>query len=163
MDVNSAPRGELVRLIYEMADKIALIEGEIARLKEQLHGKGKGDENSTKTPAFVKANKKKRAAKKRKIRTTGYTRKKEIPTETIFHTQDACSDCGGNLGKPIVAYSRQIIDLPVVAYTVTEHIVFKRWCYQCKKCVQPEIDLKGNVLGKRRCIFSSIENPDQPK
>ncbi len=61
MDVNSAPRGELVKFIYEMADKIALLEGEIARLKEQLHEKGKGDGSSSNTPSFVKANKKKRS------------------------------------------------------------------------------------------------------
>lgn len=150
MDVNSAPRGELVRLIYEMADKIALLEGEVARLKEKLHEKGKGDGSSSNMPLFVKANKKKRSVKERKIRTVAYTRKKEIPTKTIFHTQDLCSDCGGNLGKPTVAYNRQIIDLPAVAYTVTEHVVFKRWCYACKKCVQPEVNLKGLVLGKGR-------------
>ncbi len=150
MDVNSAPRGELVRLIYEMADKIALLEGEIARLKEKLHEKGKSVGGSSNIPFFVKANKKKKKAKKRKIRSTAYTRKKEIPTETIFHTQDLCSDCGGNLGKPIVAYNRQVIDIPIITYTVTEHVIFKRWCYTCKKCVQPEVDLKSLVLGKGR-------------
>lgn len=149
MDVNSAPRSELVKLVYEMADRILLLEGEIARLKEQLHEKGKNDGSSTKAPSFVKANKKKKKTI-RKQRTTAYTRKKETPTETVFHTQDACSDCGGKLGKPIVAYNRQIIDLPAVAYTVTEHVIFKRWCYACKKCVQPEVDLKGKVLGKGR-------------
>src|SRR6266446_8213751 len=122
MDVNSAPRGELVRLIYEMADKITLLEGEIARLKEKLHEKGKTDGSSTNIPSFVKANKKKKKVKKRKLRATAYTRKKEIPTETIFHTEDSCTDCGGNLGKPTVAYTRQIIDLPMIAYTVTEHV-----------------------------------------
>lgn len=150
MDINSAPRGELVRLIYEMADRIQLLEGEIARLKEQLHEKGNDDGRSSNTPSFVKANKKKKKAKERKVRTTAYTRKKEIPTETIFHTEDLCSDCGGNLGKPIVAYSRQVIDIPVIAYAVTEHVIFKRWCYACKKCVQPEVDLSDNVVGKGR-------------
>jgi transposase len=29
-------------------------------------------------------------------------------------------------------------------------VVFKRWCYTCRKCVQPEVDLKGLVLGKGR-------------
>lgn len=148
MDINSASRGELVRLIYEMADKIQLLEGEIARLKEQLHEKGKSGSSSNK-PLFVKANKQKKKTI-RKQRTTAYTRKKETPTETVFHTQDACSDCGGNLGKPQVAYNRQIIDLPAVAYTVTEHVVFKRWCYACKKCVQPEVNLKGLIVGKGR-------------
>ncbi len=150
MDINSAPRSELVRLIYEMADKIALLEGEIARLKDKLHEKGKDDGNTSSTPSFVKANKNKKKAKERKKRIIAYTRKKETPTETIFHTEKFCSGCGGNLGKPTVAYKRQVIDLPVSAYTVTEHVVFRRWCYACKKCVQPEVDLKGLVVGKGR-------------
>lgn len=150
MDVNSAPREELVRRVYEMADKIAMLEGEIARLKDKLHEKGKDDGRIVNTPFFVKANKKKKKAKKRKVRTTAYTRTKETPTETIFHSEEKCTDCGGNLGKPIVAYSRQVIDVPIIAYTVTEHVVFKRWCYQCRKCIQPEVDLKGKVFGKGR-------------
>lgn len=150
MDINSAPRSELVRLVYEMADKIALLEGEIARLKEKLHEKGKSSGSSASIPSFVKANKKKKRVKNRKQREVAYTRKKEVPTETIFHTEEKCTDCGGDLGKPTVAYTRQIIDLPVLSYTVIEHVVFKRWCYACKKCIQPEVDLKGLVLGKGR-------------
>lgn len=149
MDINSAPRSELVRLIYEMADKIALLEGEIARLKEQLHERGKNNDDSSKPPAFVKANKKKKK-KARTQREGAYARKKETPTKTIFHTTEMCTDCGGDLGKPTVAYTRQVIDLPVVSYTVTEHVVFRRWCYACKKCVQPEVNLSQSVLGKSR-------------
>jgi len=150
MDINTAPRGELVRLIYEMADKIHVLEGEIARLKERLHEKGKNTESSSNTPSFVKANKKRKRVKKRKKRTSAYTRKKEIPTETIFHSSEVCIDCGGELGKPTVTYSRQVIDLPIVSYSVTEHVIFKRWCYACKKCIQPEVDLTTSVLGRGR-------------
>lgn len=150
MDINSAPRAELVRLIYEMVDKIALLEGEVVRLKEQLYEKGKGSGINTNIPSFVKANKKRKHVQKRKQRVTGYTRKKEVPTETIFHTAHVCSDCGEGLGKPTVAYRRQIIDLPVSSYTVTEHVVFRRWCYHCKKCIQPDVDLSKMVVGKGR-------------
>lgn len=150
MDINSAPRGELVRLIYEMADRIQVLEREIARLKEKLHEKGKGSDESLKPPVFIKANKKRKKKKARKEREVAYTRKRETPTETVFHTAEVCGDCGGNLGKPTVAYTRQVIDLPAVSYTVTEHVVFRRWCYSCKKCIQPEVDLSEQVLGKGR-------------
>lgn len=150
MDINSAPRGELVRLIYEMADKIQLLEGEVARLKEQLHQKGQGKGPASSLPSFVKPNTKKKKLKKRKQREIGYARKKEVPTEQIFHTQGVCSHCGSHLGKPTVAYTRQVIDLPVSSYKVVEHVVFKRWCYQCKKCIQPEVDLSKEVMGKGR-------------
>jgi Transposase IS66 family. len=149
MDINSAPRSELVRLIYEMADKIALLEGEVARLKEQLAQKGEG-KNSSSSPAFVKPNKKKKKATERKKREKAYTRKKESPTEKIFHTEEVCTDCSGVLGKPTVSYTRQVIDLPITPYIVTEHVVFKRWCYNCKKCIQPEVNLSDKVLGKGR-------------
>lgn len=148
MDINSAPRAELVRLIYEMADRIQVLEGEIARLKEQLHQRGGGKDSSL--PAFVKPNKKRKKREERKKRNTAYARKKEVPTETVFHTADGCPNCGGILGKPTVAYSRQVIDIPSSQYTVTDHVVFKRWCYECKKCMQPEVDLSSTVIGKGR-------------
>lgn len=150
MDINSAPRGELIRLVYEMADKIEILQGEIARLKAQLHEKGKDSNPPVQPPAFVKANKKHKKKKERTQRETAYTRKREVPTATVFHTTDVCTDCGGSLGKPTVAYKRQVIDLPVVSYTATDHVVFRRWCYACKKCIQPMVDLSATVVGKGR-------------
>ena len=150
MDINTAPRAELVRLVYEMADKIQALEGEIARLKEQLHQKGKKD-NASELPGFVKPNKKQKKKKtKRKNRTEAFTRKKEIATERVFHSAEYCSDCGLTLGKPVVAYSRQVIELPITSYTVTEHVVFRRWCYACKKCIQPKVDFSDLVVGNGR-------------
>lgn len=148
MDINSAPREELVRLVYEMADKIELLQEEIARLKEKLHEKGSGPSSSI--PLFVKANVKKKKLKERKIRDEAFTRKKETPSETVFHSEEACTDCGGILGKPTVAYTRQIIDIPISSYTVAEHVVFKRWCYKCKKCILPDVNLSKDVLGRGR-------------
>ncbi len=37
MDVTTAPRGELLRLVYELLDKVEALEAENANLKEQLH------------------------------------------------------------------------------------------------------------------------------
>lgn len=149
MDINSAPRAELVRLVYEMADKIVLLEGEIARLKDQLHQKVTDADTPSKL-TFVKANKKKKKKTERKKRDMAYTRKKENATTTVFHTTDSCTTCGGVLGKPTVAYTRQIIDIPAVSYTVTDHVVFRRWCYLCKTCIQPAVQFSGLVVGKGR-------------
>lgn len=150
MDLNTAPRGELIRLIYELADKVELLEGEIARLKDQLHQRGTGKDNDAQIPLTIKPNKKKKKAKKRKQREEAFIRKTETPDKQVFHTEKMCPDCHKKLGKPVVSYARQIIDIPVTPYTVTEHVVFKRWCYRCKKCVQPAVNLKGQVLGKGR-------------
>ena len=151
MDINTAPRAELVRLIYEMADQIAVLKGELARLQEQLHQKGKKDTTAPETPAFVKANsKKKRKKTERKKRATAFTRKRETPTAQVFHTEETCTRCGSELGKPVVAYTRQVIDIPLVPYSVTEHVVFRRWCYTCKKCMQPVVDFSKLVMGNGR-------------
>src|SRR5258708_6230809 len=146
MDINTAPRAELVRLVYEMADRIQVLEGEIARLQEQLHQKGKKDTASSETPSFVKANTKKKKKTERKKRAAAFTRKRETPTGQVFHTVETCTQCGSSLGEPVVAYTRQVIELPIVPYTVTEHVVFRRWCYACKKCVQPVVDFSEHVL-----------------
>lgn len=149
MDLNSAPRSELIALIYELTDRVELLEGEIARLKEQLHQKGGGP---TKTlPDFVKANVKKKKATLRKKRDKAFVRVKEEPTERIFHAISTCPDCGRkHLGKPTVIYTRQVIDLPPSFYTVTEHAVCKRWCYRCKKAFVPKVDLSATAFGKKR-------------
>lgn len=149
MDLNTAPRSELVALVYELTDRVFLLEGEIARLKELLHQKGDGPK--TTLPDFVKANVKKSKVTVRKKRDKAYVRIHEEPTERIFHSVSICPDCGRkHLGKPTVAYTRQVIDLPVVSYTVTEHVVCKRWCYHCKKTFMPNVDLSKMAFGKKR-------------
>lgn len=150
MNLNSAPRGELIALVYELTDRVFLLEGEIARLKEQLHQKDSGGGVKT-PPDFVKASVPKKKTVPRKKRDKAYVREKEKPTETIFHSVSVCPDCGGkHLGKPTVAYNRQVIDLPAISYSVSDHIVCKRWCFKCKKTFIPEVDLKTVAFGKRR-------------
>lgn len=151
MDVNTAPRSELVALVYELTDRVFLLEGEIARLKELLQQKGTGSGPSKPLPDFVRANVKKKKAVPRKQRDKAYVRVKEEPTERIFHSVSICPDCGGkHLGKPTVVYTRQIIDLPALSYSVTEHVVSKRWCYHCKKAFTPDVDLSSVAFGKKR-------------
>lgn len=149
-DLLTAPRGELIQLIYELTERVEMLEGELARVKAELHGKG-NDTSQTKIPSFVKPNKKQKKKTIRKKRNTAYVRRKETPTEQVFHTSQNCSNCGDVLfGKPTVAYTHQVIDIPAVSYTVTEHVVFKRWCFRCKRRITPGIDLSGQVIGKKR-------------
>lgn len=75
----------------------------------------------------------------------------DAPTERVFHALDVCPDCGKKqLGKPVVAYTRKIIELPQVPYSVIEHVVCRRWCYRCKRAIMPAVDLSAAVMGKRR-------------
>ncbi len=149
-DLLTAPRGELIALIYELTEKIEILEGELARVKADIRGKGKNNPQTI-IPSFVKPNKKSKRKSVRKKRSAAYVRKRETPTEQIFHAAESCSNCGDALlGKPSVAYTHQVIDIPPVSYTITEHVVFKRWCFKCKKRIIPEVDLSGQVIGKKR-------------
>ncbi|MDO8700503.1 MAG: IS66 family transposase [Deltaproteobacteria bacterium] len=149
-DLLTAPRGELIALIYELTEKIEILESELARVKAEKAQKDK-DTPQTKIPFWVKSNKKQKKKTIRKKRNTAYTRKKEVPTEQIFHAAGSCSNCGNVLfGKPTVAYTHQVIDIPVVSYTVTEHVICRRWCLKCHKQVMPIVDLSESAVGKKR-------------
>ncbi len=149
MDVTTAPRGELIRLVYELFDKVEALEAELAQVKEQLHEKQTGKGPATSVPAFVKANTKKKQAKPRKQRDHAYHRLSDAPTEQVCHVLSQCPGCGRKkLGQPVVAYTRKVIELPVVPYTVTEHVVCRRWCYRCKQTVMPTVSLPA--VGKGR-------------
>lgn len=148
-DLLNAPRSELIALIYELTDKVELLEGEVARLKEQLHQRGKDGQGKT-LSSFVKPNSKKKNLSPRKKREQAFTRKKGTPTQQIFHTADTCPTCNGALGKPAVSYTREVIDIPSSSYTVTQHVICKRWCFACKKRVLPNVDLSEYTVGNRR-------------
>lgn len=149
-DLSTLPRGELVTIIYQQASEIEILKGAIIELQEKMQQKGSEGDSSTKLPPFVKRNvKKKKKKTPRKNRTHGFTRKLEQVTKQVFHSYDICP-CGGVLGKPSVAYSRQIIDIPIVSYEVTEHVVFKRLCFSCKERAYPKVDFSSFVLGKGR-------------
>lgn len=149
-DLLTAPRGELIKLIYELTERIEILESELARVKAEKSQKDK-DASQAKIPSWVKSNKRQKKKTIRKKRDIAYTRKKETPTEQIFHAAESCSNCGDTLlGKPTVAYTHQVIDIPVVSYTVTEHVIYRRWCLKCHKLVMPIVDLSGSAIGKKR-------------
>lgn len=148
MDLLSAPRSELIRIIYEQQDRIAVLEVQIVELRSRLIDQGPKDKTSP--PSWVKPNIKTKPKKERKKRNKGFARKLDTPTKKVFHSFDKCPDCNGALGKPVVAYTRQIIDIPVSPVEVTEHVIYKRWCFICKKQVKPRVILSHQVLGKQR-------------
>lgn len=164
-DLSNLSRGELVDLLYQQAREIEILKEMLVTLQE----KQKDSEDSKPPPSFVKSNvKKKKKKAKRKQREHGFSRKLENPTETIFHSFTACPNCDGeHLGKPSVSYTRQIIDIPRVEYDVIEHVIFKRYCFNCKKRVSPKVDLSPFVVGKGRiginlmaAIFTMKEEAD---
>src|SRR6266567_1923380 len=167
-DLTSLSRGELVDLLYQQAREIEILKEMLVVLQEKLEQKDSGDDSSKPLPSFVKPNIKKKKKAKRKQRENGFSRKLETATKTIFHSFEACPHCEEEqLGKPSVSYTRQIIDIPRATYTVIEHVIFKRYCFNCKRRVSPKADLSSFVVGKGRiginlmaAIFTMKEEAD---
>lgn len=148
MDFLTAPRSELIRIIYEQADRIKALEAQIAELRARMNEKG--PEKPSTPPSWAKTNTKTKKTGPRKNRTHGYGRKLDIPTKSMFHSFDTCPCCSGPLGRPTVSYTRQTMDIPETPVEVTEHVVFTRWCKSCKKRVTPRVNLSSLVVGKQR-------------
>ena len=149
MDLLSAPRGELLRLVYELIDENQSLKTQIAELRSRLSEKG--DDGGKKTPpSFVKPNRKPKEIKQRKKREQNFARGKDIPTQQVFHSFDVCPDCGSSLGKPAVSYTRQVIDIIQPQISVTEHVICKRWCFKCQKRVTPKVNLSSLTVGHQR-------------
>lgn len=150
-DLSTLSKGELITIIYQQAREIEILKEKIIELQEKLGQKGERGGLSKVTPSWVKANVKRSKSDKRKQRSHGFGRNLDTPTKKVFHSYDACPCCGSkNLGKPAVAYSRQIIDTPPVDVEVTEHVIFKRYCFSCKRRFYPQVDLSSFCLGKGR-------------
>ncbi len=150
-DLSTLSRGELVDLLHQQAREIEILKEMMVVLQEKLEQKDSGDGPSKALPTFVKPNIKNKKKKAKRTRDHGFSRKVETPTKAIFHSFDACPNCDGeHLGKPSVSYTRQIIDIPRVAYEVIEHVIFKRYCFNCEKRVSSKVDLSPFVVGKGR-------------
>lgn len=141
------PRGELIRIIYAQKDEIDLLAAQIAELRARLDAQGPRPKSP---PFWVKPNMKSKMPHERKQRDQGFARKLDVPTQRIIHACDRCPDCNGRLGKPSVSSTRQVLDIPEAPISVAEHIIYKRWCFRCKKQVRPSVDFSSIVLGKQR-------------
>lgn len=150
-ELSTLSKGELIAIILKQAREIEILKELIIELKEQIRQKDNGKKDKQ-IPSFVKANSKRRrkAKKDYQKREHGFSRKLDTPTQTIFHSFDICPDCGEDLGKPSVCFTRQVVDTPMQQANITEHVVFKRWCGHCRKRVYPKVDFSSLVIGKGR-------------
>ena len=121
-ELSALSKGELITIIHKLLGEIDTLKETIIELQEKLKQKTPGDDSS-KLPSFVKLNVKVKKSGKRKLREHGFGRVLDTPTQKVFHSYEVCPDCSGVLGKPSVAYSRQIIDIPITSYEVTEHVM----------------------------------------
>lgn len=145
--LNNLPKGELIRIIHAQKDELDLLQVQITELRARVDAQ----EPKQKTPpSWVKPNTKTKKQHERKQRDHGFARKLDIPTKHVIHSLDRCPDCNGHLGKPVVSGTRHIIDIPVSPVEITEHIIYKRWCFHCKKQMKPLVNFSSVAVGKHR-------------
>lgn len=73
------------------------------------------------------------------------------------HTLKTCSKCHGELSQPMEQRTRYIEDIPEISIQVTEHIINRYYCQNCRKVVEPKVveALPGASIGLRILILSA--------
>lgn len=140
---------ELVAENTLLKERLALLEAEVEMLRNMPTDGGSG---SSAAP-FVKPNRQQRREaerKTRKKRSQSFTRKRDIPTETVEHVVECCPDCGNKLSGGWAHARRHQIEIPDTPVRVIEHMLIARYCGVCNKRVIPKLDLSDSVVDKSR-------------
>ena len=86
----------------------------------------------------------------RKPRPHGFARQRMTPTHRVEHALESCSECGSGLAGGWVQRTREVIDIPVVPFQVTEQVFIARVCPVCEGRRVPKTDLNGVAVGRQR-------------
>lgn len=153
-DMTSLSKEELLLLVTQQQEMIALLLKQIEELKAEIERLKGGGKTKTPPPDWVKANTKKPEPPPqktpRKQRKHSFVRLREAPTEEVVHACYECPDCGRTLTGGSVRSQRQILELPDIALRVIEHLFVERYCGVCKKRCTPKGDLSEQAVGQSR-------------
>ncbi len=151
-DLDALSREEIIALFKEqwqlnqqLSERAALLEAEIERLrKDPPSGVARA------VPSYVKPNRPPKEKTERKKRSRSFVRHREEATRVVKHAVENCPDCGRKLSGGWVHRVRQVIEIPFIPYSVTEHQMKGRYCGVCNKRYVASPDLSGVVLGRHR-------------
>lgn len=174
MDLHGASRDELIQMILQQHARIVELEQHLARLQAEIatqrvtirHLTQQLGEAAAGPPADPPAStlprptsmpglkpagaRPPRLTKPRKQRPHGFARRRMAPTARQVHAVGTCPDCGTPLAGGTVVHTREVIEVPAVPITVTEHVYLERRCPCCQRTHRPPVDLRGVVAGQQR-------------
>lgn len=149
-----APRAMLLALIAELREQAGTLPGQLVASQAQVQTlvARVAELEQRDPPAWAKPNRPKPQEPRppRKKRLLNFSRRREEPTAVVVHAVEQCPDCGTALAGGWVRWQRQVIDVPLVPATVTEHQVLARRCPGCRRLVTPGLDLSAEVLERHR-------------
>lgn len=131
---------ELESIVQSQAERISELEEHISKL------------GGPKTkPSWVKPNTPKKEKGSRKKRLVSFGRKSLTPDEVVYHVLDNCPGCGRKLEGGTVKWKHQVVEVPAVPVTVTDHLFIERRCGVCGKRSTPDAAeaLGDLVVGKK--------------
>ena len=111
-------------------------------------------------PVYQKPNGSSRKRKKPGCK-PGHPGRRRPPPEHIdrqeSHRAEVCPQCGGPLCRCQETRTRYIEDIPEVQPVVTEHVIHRDWCPQCRIKVEPLVTdaLPNSTLGNRVLVLSA--------
>ena len=145
LDLATASRELLLRVIAEQAATIATLEQRLHEVERRLGSSGgKG------VPGIKPTQRSKASGQPRKWRARGYARVRMTPTTIVRHAAETCLQCGTRLAGGSVKRHREVIELPAAPVTVTDHQIVARRCARCQREVLPPDPLAGVVVGTQR-------------
>jgi transposase len=148
--VDKLTREELISIILELRERVAVLENENAELRARL---GMGGGAGSSTPECVKPNRQQRREAERaerKKRKQSFVRHRGIPTERVHHTVENCPDCGRKLSGGWKHSTRETIEIPDTPIRIIEHVLIARRCGVCGKTHIPRLGIAKGVIGKQR-------------
>jgi hypothetical protein len=179
LDLYGASRGDLIDLLLAQQDRIADLEQQLARQREEnaalratvaqltqrvgelLAATAAGDEPAADDgggerprpagmPGLKPASPPARPPRPRKRRARGFGRRRMEPTARQVHAVARCPLCAVPLRGRAVKRTREVIEVPLAPAVVTEHVYVERRCPVCRGRWVPEPGLAGLVCGQGR-------------
>jgi len=132
---------ELKAVVQRQAERIAELEEEVARLR------------GGRTPGqlCVKPSAAKKDKGPRKKRKHSFSRHALSATRVEYHAMEECPNCSGKLTGGSVKWRHQVVDVPPVKVTVTDHLFIERRCGACNRrwTPDPSVVLADMVIGRK--------------